>query len=145
MIDQERKIGEQHLRYRIMKGKNQDSFYAFNDISDDVTLLYLMDLVGNVNQAVSIVGKWISDSNFRRYLPLWVESLNLMCSSSDGKKVFTLFKKVFYAVRYINTKAKIKKRHKVLIPLHGGGMYKKKKLYNEHKKTDNEEYLLLRN
>ena len=53
-------------------------FYALNDISDHVTLLQLMDYIENVNNTVSIFGKCIFDSNYKKYLPLLVESFNLI-------------------------------------------------------------------
>ena len=48
-------------------------------------------------------------SNFKKYLTLLVESLNIIFLSADREKQFTLFGAVFYAVRYINPKAKIRK------------------------------------
>ena len=63
MFHQEKNIGEQCLRFNIILWKNQGSFHAFNDISDHLTLLQLMDSIGIINNAVSIFGKWIFDSN----------------------------------------------------------------------------------
>ena len=120
MLDKERNIRDQSLRYNIIKWKNQGSFDSLKDISYYIKLLQLMHLIGNVNHAVSIVGKCIFDSNFKKDLPLLLEWLNLTYSSSDGEKIFTLFEKVFYSVRYINPKEKNKKRHKVKIPVYGG-------------------------
>ena len=57
--------------------------FALNDISDNVTLLQLMDSIGNVNHGVSIVGKLIFYSKLKKALPLSAESLNLICSSTD--------------------------------------------------------------
>ena len=45
------------------------SSYAFYDTNDNFTLVQLIDSIGNVNHAVSIFGKWIFDSNFRKALP----------------------------------------------------------------------------
>ena len=41
-----------------------------NDISEYFTLVQLMDTVGNVTHAVSIVGKCIFDSNYKKELSL---------------------------------------------------------------------------
>jgi hypothetical protein len=55
---------------------------------------YLMCLVGTqssdhkTDHAISIVGKWIFDSNFDRALPLTKESLDLCCSLDTKKCTF---------------------------------------------------------
>ena len=59
-----RKIkGEHNLRYNLTIWKKNDAFDILNDISENVTLVQLMDSLGNVNHAISIVGHWIFDSN----------------------------------------------------------------------------------
>ena len=40
--------------------------------------------LGDVNHAVSVVGKWIFDSNNKNMLPLTIESLDLICACPDG-------------------------------------------------------------
>ena len=35
-------------------------------ISENFTLVQLMDSLGNVNYAISVVGKWIFDSNYKK-------------------------------------------------------------------------------
>ena len=55
-----RKIkGEQNLQYNLTIWKKNHSFDLLNDISESVTLVQLMDLLGNMNCAISIVGHWI--------------------------------------------------------------------------------------
>ena len=62
-----RKIkGEQNLQYNLMIWKTNDDFDILNDTSEDVTLVKLMDSLGNVNRAISIVGYWIFDSNHEK-------------------------------------------------------------------------------
>ena len=64
-----RKIkGEQNLQYNLKIWKKNDDFDILNDISEDVTLVQLMDSLGNVNHAISIVGYSIFDSNYRKAL-----------------------------------------------------------------------------
>ena len=65
-----------------------------------------MDLLGNVNNAVSAFGKWFFDSNYKKALPLILESLNIICSYSEKDKIVTLFETVFYAVMYVDPKGK---------------------------------------
>ena len=40
-------------------------FYIFDEISDHVTLVQLIDTDSNTNNAVSITGPWIYDSNYK--------------------------------------------------------------------------------
>ena len=56
MIDKEQNKGEQHIHFNMKQWKVKGRFDIHNDISENVTLLKLMDTVGNVNNAVSIVG-----------------------------------------------------------------------------------------
>ena len=58
-----RNLGEQHLHYKIKKWIKQGSFEIIHDISEKITLVHLIDTAGNVNNAVSIFGYWIFDSN----------------------------------------------------------------------------------
>ena len=62
-----------------------------NNISEYVTLLQLMDSVGNVNHAISVFVKWIFDSNYRKALPWNIGSFNLICASSDEEDYFATF------------------------------------------------------
>ena len=64
-----RKIkGDQNLQYNMMIWKKIDTFDILNYISADVTLVKLMELLGNVNHAISIVGCWIFDSSYNKAL-----------------------------------------------------------------------------
>ena len=64
-----RKIkGEQNLQYNLTIWKRNDNFDILNDISECVTLVQLMDSLGNVNHAIIIVGYWIFDSNYKKAL-----------------------------------------------------------------------------
>ena len=79
------KIGEQHLRYNLKKRAKKVTFDILNDISKNVTLVQLIDNLGIVNHAISIVGYWIFDSNYEKALYLTRESLDLICSPSVGE------------------------------------------------------------
>ena len=53
-----RKIkGEQNLQYNLTIWRKNDDFDILNDISEYVNLLQLLDSLGNVNNAISIVGR----------------------------------------------------------------------------------------
>ena len=57
MIYKERNKFGNHIRYNIIKWKNKFSVDALNCISDNVTLLQLMDSIVNFDHSMSIVGK----------------------------------------------------------------------------------------
>ena len=59
VISNRRKIkGEQNLRYNMTILNENDYFDILNDISENFTLVQLMDLLENVNCAIIIVGHW---------------------------------------------------------------------------------------
>ena len=62
------------------------SYDIMTDISEHVTLVQLMDYLGNVNHAISVVGYWIFDSNHEIALVLNRESLDMICALSVGKE-----------------------------------------------------------
>ena len=62
--------GEQNLRYNIAIWNKNDAFEILSDISENVTLVELMDSLGNVNNDIIIVGNWIFDSNYTKALYL---------------------------------------------------------------------------
>ena len=62
--------GEQNLKYDLTIWKKNDDFDILNDIGEDVTLVKLMESLGNVNTANSIVRHCKSDSNYKKTLCL---------------------------------------------------------------------------
>ena len=50
--------GEQNLRYNLTICRVNDAFDILNDISENVTLVKLMESLGNVNHAIIVVGHW---------------------------------------------------------------------------------------
>ena len=64
MLDRERNKGENHISYYIKQWNIKGSFDILNDISEHVSLVKLMNRIGNVNHAVIIVVKLIFDSNY---------------------------------------------------------------------------------
>ena len=49
MSNKRGKKGEQNLRYNLTIWRENDTFDILNDISENVTLVQLMDSLGNVN------------------------------------------------------------------------------------------------
>ena len=70
-------------------------------IKEHVTLVQLMDSLGNVNHAISVVGYWIFDSNYEKVLVLNRESLDTIFAPSVGEEQVAVFETVFTAVNYI--------------------------------------------
>ena len=101
-----------------------------------------MDSIVNINHAVSIFAKWIFDSNLKKVLPLMVEYLNLICSSSDGENIFTFFEECFLMSGSSTIKEKIRKSINSIF------YYMEEKrteffIYSEQEKTNDKEYLPL--
>ena len=71
------------------------------DISEHVTLVQLMDYLGNLNNAISVVGYWIFDSNYEKALVLNKEYLDMICAPYVGEKQVDTFERVFCAEGYI--------------------------------------------
>ena len=71
------------------------SFDILADISEHVTLVQLMDSLGNENHDISILGCWIFDSNYEKALVINIESLDMICDPSVGEKQVDTFERVF--------------------------------------------------
>ena len=69
------------------------------DISENVMLVQLMDSLGNLNHAISVVGNWIFDSNYEKALVLNRASLDTICAPSVGEEQDAIFETVFTAIR----------------------------------------------
>ena len=79
MMKNRREIkGEQNLQYNLTIWKEKDDYDITNNINDDVTLVQLMESPENDNRAVSIVGYFIFDSNYKKELFLTQESLDII-------------------------------------------------------------------
>ena len=65
--------GEHRLRNNIKACNKKYGFDILNNISEYITLVKLMDSLGNVNHDISILGYWIFDSNHDKSLYLTQE------------------------------------------------------------------------
>ena len=65
-IMQNRKInkGEPRVHYSLERYRQKGEYDIFKDITTNVTLVQLMDSLGNNNHAISVVGSWIFDSYY---------------------------------------------------------------------------------
>ena len=61
---------EQHLRYNMKVWYKRYDFDILKNISEYVTLVQLIDSLGNVNNSISTVGYWIFYSNYDKALCL---------------------------------------------------------------------------
>ena len=59
MFDKERNKDEQHLSYILEQWKKIVSFGIMNNISENITLVQLIDSLFNVDHEVSVVVKWV--------------------------------------------------------------------------------------
>ena len=53
------RMSEARVNYNLIKYKKMREYKVLEDISEHVTLFQLMDSLGNVNHAISVVGSWI--------------------------------------------------------------------------------------
>ena len=106
MLNHKRNEGEARVHYKLIKYKNMGDYKILEDISEKVTLVQLMDSLGNLNHAISVVVSWIFDSNYERAPVLNKASLDMICAPSVGEEQNAIFEKVYYAVRYIFNEAK---------------------------------------
>ena len=71
ILKNENKIkGKPIVHYSLRKCKKKVSYDILMYISGKFNLFQLMDYLGNVNHAISVVGYWIFDSNYKRELAL---------------------------------------------------------------------------
>ena len=82
MLNRKRNKGKARVHYKLIKYKKMGDYKILEDISVKFTLVQLMDSLGNVNHAISVVGRWIFDSNYERALVLNRESLDMICDPS---------------------------------------------------------------
>ena len=73
MINRRKIKGEHNLQYNLTVWKKSDALYILNDISENGTLVQLMNSLGDVNHDISIVGHCIFDSNNKEALCLTQE------------------------------------------------------------------------
>ena len=63
-------VGEARMHYNLIKYNKMREYKNLEDISEQFTLVQLMDSLENVNHAISVVGNWIFDSNYEKSLVL---------------------------------------------------------------------------
>ena len=68
MRNNKRNKGETRVHYKLEKYRKKGEYDILKNISANVILVQLMDSLGNVNHAISVVGSWIFDSNYERAL-----------------------------------------------------------------------------
>ena len=94
MLNNKRNNGEARVHYQLIKYKKMGDYKILEDISANVTLFQLMDSIGNMNHAISVVGNWIFDSNYEIALVLNRASLDMSCAPSVGEEQNAIFEKV---------------------------------------------------
>ena len=79
------KKDDQKMYYSLVKYKKKGYYDILKDISEYVTLGQLLNSLGNLNRAISVVGNWIFDSNYEKALVLNKASLDIICTPSVGE------------------------------------------------------------
>ena len=92
--------GEHRIMYN-MKICKKGAFDNLNEISENVTLVQLMDSLVNLNHAVSIAGYWIFDYNCKQALFTTRLPLDIVCSPSVGEEKVVKYETSFSTVRYV--------------------------------------------
>ena len=100
---------EQKMYYSLRKYKTMVSFYICTYISEICILVQLMDYLGNLNHAISVVGYWIFDSNYENALVLNRESLDMICDPYVGEKQEATFERVLCSVIFTCSRSHPKK------------------------------------
>ena len=108
MQNRKRNKGEPRVHYNQKKYRHKSEYDIFKFITSNVTLVQLMDSLGNVNHAISVVGSWIFDSNNEKALVPNRASLDMIFASSVGEEQAACFEKVYYSVRFISKEAQLK-------------------------------------
>ena len=80
--------------------KKKDAFGILNVVIEDLTLVQLMDSLGNVNHIITILRHWIFDSNYEKVIFLTQELLDIILSPCIGEVLVAMFQSIFYAFRY---------------------------------------------
>ena len=81
-----RNVGEARVHYNLIKYKKMREYNILKDMSENVTLVQLMNSLGDVNRAISVVGNWIFDSNYEKALVLNRASLDMICTPYVGEE-----------------------------------------------------------
>ena len=97
------------MHYSLIKYKQKGLYKILEDISENVTLVQLMDSLGKVNHAISVVEHCIFDANYEKALVLNMVSLDMICAPYIGEEQAAKFELVFTAVGYIRSAAKLNK------------------------------------
>ena len=86
MLNRKRNKGEARVQYKLIKYNKKGDYKILEGISANVTLVQLMDSVGNVNHAISVLFSWIFDSKYEIALILNKASLDMICAPSVGEE-----------------------------------------------------------
>ena len=83
--NKKRNVGEARVHYNLKKHKKMREYKVLKDIIENFTLVQMMDSLGNVNHAISVVVNLIFDSNHEKSLFLNRASLDMIFTPSVGE------------------------------------------------------------
>ena len=111
ILKNEKKLkGEPRVYYSLGKYKKKRSYDILTNISENFTLVQLLDSLEKVNHFFSVVGYWIFDSNYNKALVINMESLGMICAPFVGEEQSAKFETAFSAVRQIHSDEQLKKK-----------------------------------
>ena len=79
-----RKKGKPRCKLSYKLSKEEDGYDTLLDISMHPKLIQLKDFIGGIHHCVTVVGKWMFDSNFTFALPLTKDNLDY-CFINDNE------------------------------------------------------------
>ena len=81
MLGRARKVGETRQKYNVvdMNRVSSKKFALFDMVDLSIKVVQIQDKKNIINHAVTIVGRWIFDANFKYALPLSMSSMNKCC------------------------------------------------------------------
>ena len=83
LVGRDRQPEEQRIKYTIEKWKVPNSFDILCNVSMFPTVCQLIDKKGGTGHCVTVCGKWVFDSNFKKSFPLSLKWMNFICNSED--------------------------------------------------------------
>ena len=86
----------------------KDNFDIIQNVTNSVTLVNLVDTLGNFIHASAIAVVYTFGTNYQKSLPIIIISLNTIYASSDETTSDANFLGFFVAVGYINQKLVMK-------------------------------------
>ena len=90
------------LSYKVLEV--QDAYDPLVDISPLESLFPLKDSLGGIQKNVTVVGKWVFDSNIPFALLLTSYNMDYCCNDNHQTKLMNGYKRLFKAIPFLTVK-----------------------------------------